>query len=67
MSSKQEHIEGIDHDHHQHGATPAKPEHIGLGVAGNKGKVEEKGKILGESEGAHDEATKKSSSRDKKL
>ena len=67
MSSKKNDIDMTDHEHHQHGAAPAKPEDIGLTVAQKKGNVEEKGKHLGEGEGAHDEAVKKSSNGDKKL
>ena len=60
-------IDMTDHEHHQHGAAPAKPEEIGLGVASKQGKAEEKGQHLGESEGVHDKAAKKSASSDKKL
>jgi hypothetical protein len=59
-------LDTVDHEHHQGGAEPAKPEHIGLNIASKKGTVEEKGKNLGESEGAHD-PTKKSSGGDRKL
>ena len=67
MSSKQKDIDLTDHEHHQNGAEPAKPEDIGLSVAGKKGEVEEKGKHLGETEGVHDPSTKKSTDGDKKL
>jgi hypothetical protein len=48
-----------DHEHHQEGSEPAKPEDIGLKVASSKGKTEEKGKQLGESEGIYKSDTSK--------
>jgi hypothetical protein len=56
-----------DSEHHQAGAEPAKPEHIGMSVAEKQGKPEEKGKQLGESDGAHERTTGKTSDSDKKL
>lgn len=50
-----------DHEHHQAGAEPAKPEHNGLE------RHEQAGKGRGESEGVHDNAAKKSSDGDREL
>ena len=54
-------VDRIDHEHHQGGAEPAKPEQIGLDVASKKAAGEEKGRVLGASAGAQNPARNSSS------